>query len=242
MLSSDKLRDLAVKKQTTELNVKREYVQHVFLSYFYQQPYSEKIFFKGGTALRLLHNSPRFSEDLDFGTPGTDISTIETIVQNTQIEVEREGIKTNIIESKKTEKMGEGYLAVIEFVLREAKVAIQIEVSFRDKDVRGEVVTIASDFIPAYTVVSLAQKQLVKQKIRAFLSRKKPRDFYDLYFILRANLLPPQEKSILPQTLTALNQTNISFKKELEQFLPRSHWVIIRDFKSVLEKEIRKFI
>src|SRR3989338_7514835 len=82
MLTPDKLRELAVKKQTTELNIRREYVQHIFLSYFYQQQQSENIFFKGGTALRLIYNSPRFSQDLDFSTPIADISNIETIIQN----------------------------------------------------------------------------------------------------------------------------------------------------------------
>jgi len=241
MLTSDKLRELSVKKQTTELNIRQEYIQHVFLSYFYQQPQSEKIFFKGGTALHLLHNSPRYSEDLDFSASGADISTIETIIQNTLAEVEREGIKTNIFESKETGER-EGYLAIIEFILGETKVYIQIEVSFRDKEIGGEVVTIAGDFIPAYTVVSLAQEQLVKQKIRALLSRKKPRDFYDLYYILRANLLPPQEKIIVAQVVTVLNQTDISFKKELEQFLPRSHWLQVKNFKSILVQEIQKFI
>lgn len=239
MLPSDKLREFAVKKQTTELNIRREYSQHVFLSYFYQKAQSEKIFFKGGTALRFFHNSPRFSQDLDFSTSGSDISTIETIIQNTLIEIGREGIKTNIVESKKTTG---GYLAIIEFLLGETKVAIQIEISFRDKDAQGEVTTIVNDFIPAYTIIGLAQKQLVRQKIQALLSRKKPRDFYDLYFILRSNLLPPKERGILLQILRVLNRVNISFSKELKQFLPKSHWALIKNFKSALEREIKKFI
>ena len=38
----------------------------IFLSYLYQEPGSEKLLFKGGTALRIVFKSPRFSEDLDF--------------------------------------------------------------------------------------------------------------------------------------------------------------------------------
>lgn len=33
---------------------------------FYQEKEAEAILFKGGTALRLIYQSPRFSEDLDF--------------------------------------------------------------------------------------------------------------------------------------------------------------------------------
>lgn len=40
MISTDALRALAPQWQTTELNVRREYFQHLFLSYFYRQPLS----------------------------------------------------------------------------------------------------------------------------------------------------------------------------------------------------------
>lgn len=240
MLSSDTLHELAVKNQTTELNVRREYTQHLFLSYFYQQPQSVNIFFKGGTALRLMYNSPRFSEDLDFSTPSSSITAIEDAVQNTLTEVEREGIGTEIVESTPTTG---GYLAIIEVHLAQEKTAAHIEISFRDTDAQGEVITIVSDFVPPYTIMGLAEDQLVKQKMRALLLRRKPRDFYDLYFILRKeHMLPPQEKNILPQILHALEESKISFDKELAQFLPKSHWPIIKHFQSVLEREIQKFI
>lgn len=240
MLSLDTLHELTVKKQTSELNIRREYVQHIFLSYFYQQPQTKNIFFKGGTSLRLIYNSPRFSEDLDFSTPNSNVSSIEDAIQNTLAEIEREGIKTETLESTPTTG---GYLAIIEFYLNQEKIATQIEISFRDKDAQGEVVTIASDFIPPYTIVGLKQEQIVKQKIRALLMRRKPRDFYDLYFILRKeHMLPAHTKNILPQVLKALKDSNISFSKELTQFLPKSQWPIIKDFQSVLKQEIQKFI
>jgi len=66
MLDREIIRKLALQHQTTEINIAREYVQHLFLSVFYQEPDSEKVLFKGGTALRITFQSPRFSEDLDF--------------------------------------------------------------------------------------------------------------------------------------------------------------------------------
>jgi len=240
MLPSDKLREIAVKQQTTQLNVRREYVQHLLLSYFYRQPQFGNIYFKGGTALRLIYNSPRFSEDLDFSTPRSDITTIEDGIQNTLTEAEREGIRTEIMESKPTTY---GYLASIDVHLAQETITIQIEISFRDTDAKGEVVTIASDFIPPYTIMALSEVQLVKQKIRALLTRRKPRDFYDIYFILRKeHMFPPQEKVVVPQILKALEESHISFDKELTQFLPKSHWKVIKDFQSILKREIQKFI
>jgi len=121
-------------------------------------------------------------------------------------------------------------------------IAIQIEISLREGQKSGEAMTIISDLVPAYTVVALAQEQLVDEKIRALLSRQKARDFYDLYFILRANLLPAHRRDVLSQVLETTRQSRIDFAKELKEFLPRSHWAIIRDFPAPLEREITRLL
>ena len=56
----------ATKTETSLSNVLREYVQHLFLTSFYKKSLSENFLFKGGTALKLVFGSPRFSEDIDF--------------------------------------------------------------------------------------------------------------------------------------------------------------------------------
>lgn len=239
MLADDALKSLVTKLQTTELNVRREYFQHLFLSYFYQQPVAEKIYFKGGTALRALYNSPRFSEDLDFSSSVSDIHAIEGAILETLVAIIRENIHVDLEESKRTTG---GYLAIIAFRPDHGLVVIQIEISLREGEKEGEAVTIVSDFVPAFTVVALTRDQLIDEKIQALLSRKKARDFYDLYFILRANLLPVQKRDILSQALEVLRQSRIDFEKELKEFLPRSHWAIIRNFPASLEREITRFL
>lgn len=44
----------------------REEVELAFLNRLFASPLSDRLIFKGGTALRLVYASPRFSEDLDF--------------------------------------------------------------------------------------------------------------------------------------------------------------------------------
>lgn len=237
MISDESIKIIAKKYQTTELNVRREYFQHLFLSYFYQQPHSDKIFFKGGTALRILYNSPRFSEDLDFSSAIRDIKAIETSIIATLGEIEREGVDTNIQEAKTTSG---GYLAIISFANRSSTISIQLEISLREKKKKGEVATIASDFIPSYALMHLESKDLIKEKIQALLSRKKPRDFYDIYFLLRANLITVKERSMLSRVSQELKNTRISFEKELKLFLPKNHQMIIKNFKSALEREIKR--
>lgn len=241
MISEEKIRKLARQFQTTELNVKREYFQHLFLSYFYQRKNSEKVCFKGGTALRIIYQSPRFSEDLDFSSSIRSISVIEKMVVETLAEVEREGIVTEIKETKKTSG---GYLAEIIFEAGGRPVAILLEISFRGDGGKGESVTIASSFIPPYIIEQLDKNQLVEEKINALLSRKKPRDFFDIYFILRAGLLTVSKRSILSNVLNILksNKTRLNFSRELKQFLPRSHWAIVKNFPAALEREIKRFL
>ncbi len=66
MITRQFITELSTKNQTSEQNVAREYCQHLFLSYLYKRAGAEKLLFKGGTALRVIFKSPRFSEDLDF--------------------------------------------------------------------------------------------------------------------------------------------------------------------------------
>lgn len=238
MITAGAIRALADKLQTTELNVRREYCQHLFLSHFYQK-LTDQVYFKGGTALRMIYNSPRFSEDLDFSSSLTDIHALEDAVVGALAEIARENVGVDIAEAKTTSG---GYLAILTFRGDDAEVAVQLEISLREGEKRGEAVTIVSDFIPAYTILALARDQLIDEKIRALLSRKKARDFYDLYFLLRANLLPPGKRDALPLALETVRGAKIDFEQELKGFLPRSHWAIIRGFPATLEREIERFV
>lgn len=239
MLSKNQIIALSNKYQTTEINVWREYFQHLLLSCLYQQPQANQIYFKGGTALRILYNSPRFSEDLDFSSSYTGIGEIEKALEATLDQIEKEGLEVRLEESKPTSG---GFFSLVHIKSSEGQIPIRLEISFRQGKKRGEVITIAGDFTPPYTIMSLDRPQLIEEKIQALLSRQKPRDFYDLYFILRKDLLPPEGKNILPQALTVLEKSDINFKMELKQFLPKTHWVIIKDFKTTLEREVKRFI
>lgn len=240
MLSEEFINNLTTKYQTNALNVRREYFQHLFLSYFYQQPKSENSYFKGGTNLRILHQSPRFSEDLDFNSAFVKFTEIEGLMLNTLHQMEKENIIFNLKEAKETSG---GFLGIVTFEGFDQAIDIQIEISQREEEKKGETVAVVNDYIPPYNAITVTENQLVTEKIRALLSRKKPRDFYDLYFILRSRLTIPQKGEILPKVLQVLNEVkDLDFEGELKLFLPKTHGAIIRDFKNTLEREIQRFI
>lgn len=47
-------------------SVLKEYLQYKILNSIYNSDYANKLAFLGGTALRIVYGSTRFSEDLDF--------------------------------------------------------------------------------------------------------------------------------------------------------------------------------
>jgi hypothetical protein len=46
----------------------------------------------------------------------------------------------------------------------------------------------------------------------------------------------------MQQVLPLIEQTKINFTRELKQFLPQSQWAIVKDFKAVLERAVKRFI
>lgn len=238
MISSQILNQLSVKLQTSAVNIHREYLQHLFLSSFYQQKDTGEICFKGGTALRLIFRSPRFSEDLDFNVKRIDSGLLENSIQNSLYQIGQIGLSPELIEAKPTTG---GYLAQINCPIGSLPISLLLQFSARHPHLSSELITVENDFIPTYSLSLMETHSLVSEKIQALLTRHKPRDYYDLYYLLRANLLTPLDKQLLTKVQTLLKQTSLDFSSELRQFLPESHWPIIKDFKTTLVRELSRF-
>ncbi len=239
MLTNQQIKTLATKFQTTEYNIAQEYCQHIFLSVFYSQPLSSQVFFKGGTALRIVFDSPRFSEDLDFSS-NLSIHQLQKLLKETLKKMQDFNLKTNLLESKSTSG---GFLAIFTCNFLDFSIQLQMEISKRNKSkLTGEIFTINSDFTPAYTLFDLQTKKLIAEKIEATLSRQKPRDFFDIYFLLRSRLIKPAQKKRLTEIKTLALKSRINFSHELKQFLPISFHPIIKDFKKTLINEIDRNI
>ncbi len=238
MINRETLIQAATVGQTTEINVAREYCQHLFLGAFYQQNGSEQVMFKGGTALKIVHGSPRFSEDLDFSAFGISVHQIESWVLDSQEKIELGAIQVDLQESKTTPG---GYLGALEYRLFDHVLFIQIEVSLRQRnDVQGQGVLITPELLPAYMLTLLPASRLVEQKIAALLTCQKPRDFFDLYFMLRKGMITAEMKPHLVSVRDMLPEITMDFKSELSQFLPKSYLGVLRDFRSALSDELRR--
>jgi len=247
MITQDTIKTLTVRHQTSELNIIREYFQHLFLSQFYALEGAENILFKGGTALRIIYGSPRFSEDLDFSIFNIEQHQqkkfIEDLFTKVLSEIEKIGIKVEI--GPKPGTTVEGYYGDATFKLYDYQVVgVEINISSRNgRKVSGEVDSVANDFVPTYNLYHLPQTELIEEKIfDALLKRKKARDFYDLYFIMRKGLLELGQKKRLANERNIIESeaTKVDFKSELSALLPKDQQDITKDFKQTLINELRR--
>lgn len=241
MLTIENLKEYAKKYQTNLHNVIREYMQHLCLSSLYKYKEAENLLFKGGTALRLIYQSPRFSEDLDFTGRFYHYKDVEGIFLKTLIEVERTGIAVALKEAKATTG---GYLGMIEYSLYDHTGTIFFEITLRKpKKSSSEVVMIVNDFTIPYSIVQLPAQELVSEKIHALVTRAKPRDYYDLYFMLRHNLLSKLvDKGKFAVIVDKIEQEKIDFRKELSHLVPASYHLVLKNFPAVLKREINAYM
>lgn len=169
--------------------------------------------FKGGTALRLIHQLDRYSEDLDFNHPDKRekiINTAETCADNiynygipAEIRELRWGttgvsfslsyqgplFQERTLSSKPDELVSEG---IWKGVRLSSKGKIRIDVSTREEDYESELSLIKVDYpdINDFWVRSLTIEELAAEKIRALLTRGKPRDLFDVWYLYEHGVVP----------------------------------------------------
>lgn len=225
--------------QTTPETIIREYAQHLFLSLFYKKKQTFPVLFKGGTALRFAYKSPRFSEDLDFSSVEMKVNKIEDIILDVLLDLSRQSVRVEIKDSKATTG---GYLANLVVFIEGRRASIAIQISFRDKSkLTPDVISIPNEYIPTYVANLVPQSVLVGEKAQAALTRGKPRDFFDVYFLLREGLIKGRDIEKLKKIREILKQKDIDFKKELELFLPASMKRFVASFPEPLLRELERF-
>ncbi|MGC9443739.1 MAG: nucleotidyl transferase AbiEii/AbiGii toxin family protein [Candidatus Methanospirareceae archaeon] len=177
-------------------------------------------------------------EDLDFSSTLTAEQNIRNIIDKTLIEVNREGVNLRFTESKSTSG---DYPAIIEGTVGAWDIRILINVSSRSQEIEKEVVMVTNPLNPSYLVYSLHEDQMVQETISALLTRKKPRDFFDPYFILRKGMSRNVVASYKAELLREIkNIDDKAISTELKLFLPRSYWPVLRDFRERLLKELER--
>lgn len=211
---------LSQKLQISIDYIVREEYEILLLKELFESEFGTSLVFKGGTALRLAYQSPRFSEDLDF-TLIRDIDKEKFISFLKQI-----GKKyATIIEVESIDKFYTIFaLARIKENYLERTFSIKIEVSKRkgewlkDKDYSEKI--IKSEITPLTVLAQVATLQrILKEKEDALKNRKVARDIFDYWYI---NQLLKREIKV---DFKGYNKEQA--KAELHRLLSRSFWRVV---------------
>lgn len=176
----------------------REYLQSKFLYFLYEQKQSVKLSFIGGTALRLLHNLDRFSEDLDFDNLGLKNIALRTILNKTADQLNKLGF-TLEFNCKIQGKIGVSHLKFADSMLKnigasqDPKEKLHIKIDIKEPEIGAKSnVYLLTKFDCAQNIVSNDLETLLSQKTLAFLYRKSPRgrDIYDIFWLMSKNIKP----------------------------------------------------
>lgn len=167
-----------------------EYLQYEFLDSLYKQPGAEKLSFIGGTAIRLIYESQRFSEDLDFDNYGLNFHSFERLIKNVSAELEVKGLKLERRIFQK-EKVFHAYLKFPSILKdyrlpshHQEKIFVAVDAEKKKKIVEPEIKSLNKFGVFRSIVVNKAPV-LLAQKLIAILNRQRERgrDFYDVSFL-----------------------------------------------------------
>jgi predicted nucleotidyltransferase component of viral defense system len=164
----------------------RDYLQHLLLWLLYSR--SQALIYKGGTALRMVYNGNRYSEDLDFNGP-SDVAVLQTLWQEIVTRLRDFGVSA---ERRREWVSDVGYSFDISFqgplydgrARGKGKVRVDINRRPEEVTVRRELVMSVYDDVRPFVVTVLTPEHLLAEKTRALLVRGKPRDLYDIWLML----------------------------------------------------------
>ncbi|MFZ2969755.1 MAG: nucleotidyl transferase AbiEii/AbiGii toxin family protein [Minisyncoccia bacterium] len=170
-------------------NILVEYLQHELLDSIYKEKESGKLSFMGGTAIRIVYQGNRFSEDLDFDNFGLSFASFKKLLEKVARDMKDKGFEMefrfvekgafhcyikfpNILYSEKLS----GY--------KREKILVRID-TVQKKKVREPNFYALNKFDVYRNILVNPLDIILSQKLIAILERKreKGRDFYDVSYL-----------------------------------------------------------
>lgn len=237
MITAQQTADLAKRFQIDIVTICREHLQLVFLNALYQKKESDSVCFKGGTAVRLLLNSPRFSEDLDF----------ETTFQKKDIKLLVEDVGKTITQEMPELKIIQLYSGIHGMRFRILlnvpflKFPLVVRLDFIHVNKINKTVSRLQTVFPIIVsplIYHQPFETVLQEKLQAVVEREKGRDLYDILYLLQAKIAVDGElvtKNVLKK-INIFPQTKL--ETDLKKFLSEPQRKIIPILKEELLREL----
>lgn len=171
-------------------NILREYLQYKILEIIFNSKYANDLIFLGGTALRMIYNNSRFSEDLDFDNSKLNEEQFAELINDIKKGLELQGYEVEIKNVFKGAYRSYIKMPKVLFDndvsdMQEEKIMIQIDTIPHGFDYKKDA-KILNKFDVFTQIFTTPIDILLSQKIYAALNRKraKGRDFFDIVFLI----------------------------------------------------------
>lgn len=152
---------------------------------------TDDLVFKGGTALRKFYQLDRFSEDLDFTQRGgcdvpavietaeRDLENYGAVVEETTVDMEGPSVNARL-----------GIRGPLYTGDRRSLCFLRVEVNQESSVQRPSPRRYTPPFrdLPSFELTVLAEEEILAEKLRAIMTRRQPRDLYDVYHLLEKSV------------------------------------------------------
>jgi len=170
-------------------NLLTEYLQYKILEAIFDAPLGQKLCFMGGTAIHIIHQNARFSEDLDFDNMGLQKKDFQQLIGIIDRKLSLEGYRTDIKNVFKNAYRC--YLRIADVLFeygiskhKEEKLLIQIDTEPQQFEYNPQRV-ILNKFDVFLQINTVPADILLAQKIFSIFNRRRPmgRDFYAAVYL-----------------------------------------------------------
>lgn len=170
-------------------SILKEYLQYKILNSIFSSKYAGKLAFLGGTALRIVYGSTRFSEDLDFDNFALTEKEFMDLSEIIRKDLSLEGLEAEIKTVTKNAYRIKIRIPQLLFdsglsAMSEHKILIQVDTVPQNFTYTTEKPLLNK--FDVFTQISVVPKDLLlAQKIFASVNRKRimGRDFFDIVFL-----------------------------------------------------------
>jgi hypothetical protein len=188
MIRKDELKRMADLKKLSLASAEKDYLLDIML-FNISNELGDALVLKGGTSLYKLYNLNRFSEDLDF-TQNKKKLDIGQTAKGLLRAVGRIGIQGD----ESHEAFGNAINIRFHFKgplysgQKGTLCYILLNISHRERvalPVKRELYVPAYREISSFSIYVMDEREMFAEKVRAIMTRQKPRDVYDLWFLLK---------------------------------------------------------
>ncbi len=219
--------------------IEKDFILTLVLREIYNSQFKNALVFKGGTALHKLYLHKRLSVDLDFtALDEFDVDIFKNIllIKDIDSKIRKIGTFENSV------SIDLKYTSLLNY-----PDSIKIDISLREKPLLGlKEVALQSPYFPDFPVTVFQIEEIAAEKMRALIQRKRPRDYFDMWLLLKEiefkdfeklaeiKLAAMDDKLDIRKVFTDLEIVRSLWKDDLVQLIPE-----LPDFDSVI-KDLKK--